>query len=79
MKKAQADLGIEYVVIQPRSISEFQSTLARAAGQGFDFIVGSSFDMIKPMQAVAKAFPNQKVRPRRRRPRSDRTERRERA
>ena len=60
MKKAQADLGIEYVVIQPRSISEFQSTLARAAGQGFDFIVGSSFDMIKPMQTVAKAFPDQK-------------------
>ncbi len=60
MKKAQADLGIEFNVIQPRSISEFQSTLARAAGQGFDFIVGSSFDMIKPMQAVAKAFPNEK-------------------
>ncbi len=60
MKKAQTELGIEYVVIQPRSISEFQSSLARAAGQGFDFIVGSSFDMIKPMQTVAKAFPNQK-------------------
>ena len=60
MKKAQADLNIEFSVIQPRSISEFQSTLARAAGQGFDFIVGSSFDMIKPMQTVAKAFPNQK-------------------
>ena len=60
MKKAVADFGIDYVVIQPRSISEFQSTLARAAGQGFDFIVGSSFDMIKPMQTVAKAFPNQK-------------------
>ena len=26
MKKAEADLGIEYVVILPRSISEFQST-----------------------------------------------------
>jgi len=60
MKKAEKDFGIEYVVIQPRSISEFQSTLARAAGQGFDFIVGSSFDMIKPMQAVAAAFPDQK-------------------
>jgi basic membrane protein A len=60
MKKAQKDLDIDYVVIQPRSISEFQSSLARAAGQGFDFIVGSSFDMIKPMQTVAKAFPNQK-------------------
>jgi basic membrane protein A len=60
MKKAVKDLGVDYVVIQPRSISEFQSTLARAAGQGFDFIVGSSFDMIKPMQTVAAAFPNQK-------------------
>jgi basic membrane protein A len=60
MKRAQKELDIDYVVIQPRSISEFQSSLARAAGQGFDFIVGSSFDMIKPMQAVAKAFPNQK-------------------
>ncbi|MDQ0395690.1 BMP family lipoprotein [Labrys monachus] len=60
MKKAAAEFGIDYVVIQPRSISEFQSTLARAAGQGFDFIVGSSFDMIKPMQTVAAAFPNQK-------------------
>ena len=60
MKRAQTELGIEYVVIQPRSISEFQSSLARAAGQGFDVIVGSSFDMIKPMQTVAKAFPNQK-------------------
>ena len=60
MKQAQKELDIDYVVIQPRSISEFQSSLARAAGQGFDFIVGSSFDMIKPMQTVAKAFPNQK-------------------
>ena len=60
MKKAKADLDADYVVIQPRSISEFQSSLARAAGQGFDLIVGSSFDMIKPMQTVAKAFPDQK-------------------
>ena len=60
MKRAVTELGIDYVIIQPRSISEFQSTLARAAGQDFDIIVGSSFDMIKPMQAVAGAFPQQK-------------------
>lgn len=60
MKRAVKELGIDYVVIQPRSISEFQSTLVRAAGQGFDIIIGSSFDMIKPMQAAAAAFPNQK-------------------
>ncbi len=60
MKKAQTELGVDYVVIQPRSISEFQSSLARAAGQGFDLIIGSSFDMIKPMQTVAKGFPDQK-------------------
>ncbi len=60
MEKAKADLGADYVVIQPRAISEFQSALARAAGQGFDLIIGSSFDMIEPMEAVAAAFPNQK-------------------
>jgi basic membrane protein A and related proteins len=60
MEKGKKDLGIQYVVIQPRSVSEFQSALARAAGQGFDIIIGSSFDMIGPMKEVAKAFPNQK-------------------
>ena len=60
MKRAVKELDIDYVIIQPRSISEFQPSLARAAAQGFDIIVGSSFDMIKPMQAVAAAFPNQK-------------------
>ena len=60
MDKAKADMGADYVVIQPRSVSDFQSSLARAAGQGFDIIIGSSFDMIGPMQEVAKAFPNQK-------------------
>jgi basic membrane protein A len=60
MEKAKADMGAEYVVVQPRSVSDFQSSLARAAGQGFDIIIGSSFDMIGPMKEVAKAFPNQK-------------------
>ncbi|WP_320203865.1 BMP family lipoprotein [Agrobacterium rosae] len=60
LKKAKAELDIEFVVIQPRSISEFQSTLARASAQNFDLIIGSSFDMIKPMQTVAKSFPDQK-------------------
>lgn len=60
MKRAEKDFGAEYVVVQPRAVSEFQSAIARAAGQGFDIIIGSSFDMIKPMQEVAKAFPDQK-------------------
>ncbi len=60
MKRAVKELDIDYVIIQPRSISEFQPSLARAAAQAFDIIIGSSFDMIKPMQAVAAAFPNQK-------------------
>lgn len=60
MEKAKIELGAEYVVIQPRAVSEFQSTIARAAGQGFDIIIGSSFDMIEPMKAVAAAFPDQK-------------------
>lgn len=60
MKRAEKDFDAEYVVVQPRAVSEFQSAIARAAAQGFDIIVGSSFDMIKPMQEVAKAFPDQK-------------------
>eukprot|EP01037_Dinobryon_pediforme_P024817 gene24817-26741_t len=60
LKKAKADFGIDYVVIQPRAVSDFQQSLARAAGQKFDLIVGSSFDMVKPMTEVAKAFPDQK-------------------
>ena len=60
MKRAQEQLGIGYVVIQPRSIADFQPTLVRAAGQGFDLIIGSSFDMIKPMQQAAALFPKQK-------------------
>ena len=59
MKRAQSELGITYVVIQPRSIADFQPILVRAAGQGFDLIVGSSFDMIKPMQRAAALFPKQ--------------------
>src|SRR5204863_7432276 len=38
MKRAVKELDADYVTIQPRSISEFQSTLARAASQGFDII-----------------------------------------
>lgn len=60
MERAETELDAEYVVIQPRAVSEFQSALARAAGQGFDIIIGSSFDMIEPMKAVAEAFPDQK-------------------
>lgn len=60
MKRAEKELGVQVNVIQPKSISEFKSTLARAAELGFDVIIGSSFDMIQPMQEVAKQFPNQK-------------------
>lgn len=61
MKKAETDFGIEYSTIQPRSISEFKSTLVRAASsKSFDIIIGSSFDMIDPMTEVAALFPEQK-------------------
>lgn len=60
LKKAKTDLGIEFVVIQPRAVSDMQSSLIRAAGQKFDLVLGASFDMIEPMKAAAKAFPDQK-------------------
>lgn len=58
-ERAKKDFGIEYQVIQPRSISEFKSTLVRAAQMGFDLIIGSSFDMVEPMQEAAKLYPKQ--------------------
>ena len=60
LKKAKADMGIDYVVIQPRAVSDFQSSLIRAAGQNFDLVLGASFDMIEPMKAAASTFPDQK-------------------
>lgn len=60
LEKAKKELGIEFVVIQPRAVSDFQSSLVRAAGQNFDLVLGASFDMIEPMKAAAAAFPEQK-------------------
>jgi basic membrane protein A and related proteins len=60
LQAAKKDLGATFSVIQPGAISNFQSSLARAAGQKPDIIVGSSFDMIAAMKTVAKAFPDQK-------------------
>ena len=60
MQRAEKELGVKVNVIQPKSISEFKSTLARAAELGFDIIIGSSFDMIQPMQEVAAQYPKQK-------------------
>lgn len=60
LEKAKTDMGITFTVIQPGPISNFQSSLARAAAQKPDLIVGSSFDMIDAMKKVAAAFPDQK-------------------
>ena len=60
MQRAEKELGVKVNVIQPKSISEFKSTLARASQLGFDIIIGSSFDMITPMKEVAAQFPKQK-------------------
>ena len=60
LKKAKVELGIDFVVIQPRAVSDFKSSLIRAAGQHVDLVLGASFDMIAPMKAAAAAFPSQK-------------------
>lgn len=60
LKKAKVDFDIDFVVIQPRAVSDMQSSLIRAAGQKFDLVLGASFDMIEPMKAAAAAFPDQK-------------------
>jgi basic membrane protein A len=60
LEKAKTNMGIDFVVIQPRADSDFQSSLIRAAAQHFDLVLGASFDMIAPMKAAAAAFPKQK-------------------
>ncbi|WP_420006829.1 BMP family lipoprotein [Arenibacterium sp. LLYu02] len=60
LKRAEADMDVSFVVIQPRAVSDFQSSLIRAAGQNFDLVLGATFDMIDPMKAAAEAFPAQK-------------------
>jgi basic membrane protein A len=60
LQKAQKDMGITFSVIQPGAISNFQSSLARAAAQKPDLIIGSSFDMVAAMKTVSSAFPDQK-------------------
>jgi len=60
LKKAKAELGIDFVVIQSRTVSDFQSSLIRAAGQKPDLVLGASFDMIEAMRTTAGNFPDQK-------------------
>jgi basic membrane protein A and related proteins len=60
LDRAKASLGIDYVVIQPRAVSEFQSSLIRAASFRPALVLGASFDMITPIKAAAAAFPRQK-------------------
>jgi len=60
LKKAKADLDIDFVVIQSRTVSDFQSSLIRAAGQNPDLVLGASFDMIEAMRTTAGNFPEQK-------------------
>src|ERR1700735_1243148 len=50
---AKKDLGATFTVIQPGAISNFQSSLARAAGQKPDIIIGSSFALIAARETVA--------------------------
>jgi len=60
LKKAKAELGIDFVVIQARTVSDFQSSLLRAAGQKPDLVLGATFDMIEAMRTTANTFPDQK-------------------
>jgi len=60
LKRAKDELGIDFVVIQARTVSDFQSSLLRAAGQKPDLVIGATFDMIESMRTTATTFPDQK-------------------
>ena len=78
MKRAEAELGVEGGDRSAAGDLRVPVVLGAGGGAGLRHHHRfPRFDMIKPMQTIAKAFPEPEVRPRRRRPRSDRAQCRE--
>ena len=76
MKRAEKELGIEFSIVQPRTISDFQSTLSRtAATNGFDIIIGSSLRHDRTDEGGCRGVPGSEVRLDRRRTRPNRAKR----
>lgn len=61
MEAAKADYGIEYQLVEPKEISEFEANFTDLSASGkYDLIIGGGFDAVEALQKVASEFPEQK-------------------
>ena len=66
LKQAQAKLGVEGRVFISKSAADYIPNLSTGATQGYDMVIAVGFLMADSTAAVAKRFPNDEVRDRRR-------------
>ncbi|MCC8028139.1 MAG: BMP family ABC transporter substrate-binding protein [Clostridium sp.] len=61
VKNAEADYGIEYQLVEPKEVSEFEANFTDLSASGkYDLIIGGGFDAVEALQKVASEFPEQK-------------------
>ena len=61
VKEAQEDYGVEYQLVEPKEISEFEADFTDLSASGkYDLIIGGGFDAVEALQKVAAEFPEQK-------------------
>jgi basic membrane protein A and related proteins len=56
--KAEEELGLDYIVIEPKTIDDFQPALESLVKDGCDLILGLGFDMGPAIQNVAELYPD---------------------
>lgn len=61
IKRAEAELGIEFDFVEPQAIAEFETFHRDFASSGdYDLIIGISFDQLDAITNVSAEFPDQK-------------------
>lgn len=59
-QRAEKELGVEIKVIEPQSVSDYQSTLTATADGGYDFIMAIGNDWVETIANVAPKYPDTK-------------------
>lgn len=61
LKAAAEEYGIEYQLVEPTELSEFEGNFMDLSASGeYDLIIGGGFDAVESLEAVAPDFPDQK-------------------
>lgn len=58
LKKAKEDMGIEYKLIEPTNLSEYDQFIGQFVEANYDLIIGVGFDSQKGIEKAAKENPN---------------------